>query len=569
MKGFTNSWVWFMWLFLCLVAYSAQTQEVPEPQAFDNSTDEIRFVDSFIREDEAGKKLVLQFSPRVPVYAVVRFKTQNVSEVQWKSKAAQSVTKTYFVDGDTDRLVKAVVGVQAAEGKGILQIWHGTSSSYELGEEKGNELVLRLAGPPALSKVAKVASPVPIPIKQDSRSITLNVKRAPLDKVLRTLASEGQKSLVFGEEVTGFVSVNVRNLNYEDAVDTILRPTKYRAEHTPDATIVRVANDGKSFRVFHIKNVDVNVIKPTITDIAKNGQVTIDPNTNSIFVFDVVDVLSNVERMIATLDQTPQQVEVEAAILDIEDQDSKDIGFDLRGVDIHNGDVSVDFNSQKVSPLDSATSKGFYVGLTWKSVRGILGFLATNSKVHTLARPKVVTLSDKEATIIIGSKIGYKTLLSTNQGTMEQVNFLTVGTQLRITPHITKSGDILMHIKPEISDGQLDAKTNVPVENTTAAENHVLAKDGQTIVIGGLLRQKKEKREDKIPILGDIPLLGLFFKGSTEQTIKSELMILLSPKIVNQQVLNANEAHGSRMLDSINPERVQLKQPPSKNRIAE
>ena len=110
------------------------------------------------------------------------------------------------------------------------------------------------------------------------------------------------------------MSVTLENLPYEQAVDMILRPTGYRAEHAGDITVIRSAKDDKTFHAFKLKYVDVNQILKTVTDIAsKDAQVSADPNTNSIFVTDRVESLRHLELMLTALDEEPRQVEVDTA----------------------------------------------------------------------------------------------------------------------------------------------------------------------------------------------------------------------------------------------------------------
>jgi len=160
--------------------------------------------------------------------------------------------------------------------------------------------------------------------------------------------------------------------------------------------------------------------------------------------------------------------------------------------------------------------KGIFLNLSWQSVSGVLALLSSNNKLNLLARPRVLSVNDQDASVIIGSRLGYKTVTVTTTGTIEDVKFLVVGTQLKIRPHITESGDVLMHINPEVSDGSIDPKTGLPSEKTTTSDTKVIAKDGQTIVMGGLLRDRVEKTVDKIPLLGDLPLFGFFFSGTSE-----------------------------------------------------
>ncbi len=527
----------------------------------ENRSAAANFVQASLESAKEGKKLVIEFDPEVPAYNTYYLAKQKASLITWHSGAARRFYQKFlFAPGDSP-FTRVILQVDPIKGKGMLAIWHRAGSGYSLAKISTRFLVLGVGMntnerflASGLPQTPRMPARVPA---ASSHRITLNVKRSPLDKLLRSLASEAQKSLVFGEEVAGTVNVNLKDMEYERAIDTILRPTKYRAEHMGDVTVIRSAKDGKAFRIFSLKNIDVNNILKSVQDIAKSGQVSIDPHTNSLFVSDQVEVLNAVEGMVEALDRSPQQVDVESAIIDIEDTENKTIGVDVSGAIHTNLGGTQLINSaatagiSTINPTD-VPPQGMFVGLSWNSIQAMLALLQTKDKVNVLARPRVVALNDQEASILIGSKLGYKTTTFSATGqAIENIQFLTVGTILKIKPHITAGGDILMQISPEISDGKIDPTTSIPTETTTSSDTKVLAKDGQTIVIGGLLRTRTEKSENKVPFLGDIPIIGALFRASVDSVVKSEIMILLNPKIVTPEVASISQREGAAVIDRI------------------
>ncbi len=481
-----------------------------------------------------NRKLFFYFLPEAPVYFMRHDPKKGITEFVWKNRSQQVFQQEY--KGEAGDLQKIQVRTQSKNEKGKITVWSGAGYHPQLESQDARTLAL------AFPEVGGNKASAP--------RITLNVKNAPLAKVLRSVAAESKRSLIFGNEVSGNVSANVTNLEYEDAISNILRPTAYRAEHNGEVTIVRSDKAGKALRAFRANYIDVNQILKTVQDvISKDGQISVDTHTNTLFVMDRVDVLSNVESMIKILDHEPRQVEVEAAIVELDSSKSLEMGARLSGP-FSGTEVSGNIRTENLSPIDPNlnSSKGMFVGLSWRSVQGILSILARNGKLSVIAKPRVVALNDQEASILIGSQIGYHTITVTQNGNVEDVKFLTVGTQLKIKPHITQSNDMLLYIRPEISDGSLDPTTRLPSTNTTSSETKVLAKDGQTIVIGGLLRDRLEKKVDKVPILGDIPILGLLFRGSSESMTKSEIVILLSPKIVDKNSSKVSEQLGNSIL---------------------
>jgi len=140
---------------------------------------------------------------------------------------------------------------------------------------------------------------------------------------------------VFGSAVNGNVTVTLQNMPYEQAIDMILRPTGYRAEHAGDVTVIRSAKDDKNFRAFHLMHVDATAVLKQVQDVSsKDAQATVDSNTNTIFVVDRVEALRNLELMMAALDQEPRQVEVEAVIAEVDRENDRQVGVNYAGLRI-------------------------------------------------------------------------------------------------------------------------------------------------------------------------------------------------------------------------------------------
>jgi len=501
------------------------------------------FAGAFLEEKGITKKLILRFTPETPQYQVVHNKENTLSEVRWKSASPQNFQKEFVFTTEKGRGVKkALVIMDGRTNTGTLTLWHDATDSFTFARQNANDLVLVPDDP-----FRRAASTGP-----KAKRVSLNVKGAPLDKVIRSLAAESSKSLVLPSNVTGTVTVSLDGLSYEQAIDLVLRPTTYRAEHMGDVTIVRPASEARTYRSFKVRYVDVSEIVSKIKDIAgKDANITIDPNSNTIFMIDRYEYLKNVEAMLLSIDVEPRLVEVEAAVLQLDRSDALDYGVDWSGI-VKNGVtpsgvVNSPVSTRGLSPVQPGNpqQKGMFVGVSWQSVTGMLSALSSKTRTDVLARPRVVSLSDVEASITLGQRLGFKTTTLSQTGATENVQFLTVGTLLKIKPHITGNNDILMTVKPEVSDGTIDPRTNVPSSTTTASESKVLARNGQTIVLAGLMRDRAEKKTDRIPILGDLPLLGSLFGGTTDSLNKTEIVVLLSPKVVTNEIKEAYDRQGN------------------------
>src|SRR6185369_12202357 len=137
-----------------------------------------------------------------------------------------------------------------------------------------------------------------------------------------------------------------------------------------------------------------------------------------------------------------------------------------------------------------------------------LEFLYATTDAKTLAKPRVTCVNGQMATIQIGAKLGYQTLQQTQTSTLQNVQFLDTGVILKVTPNITQDHQVMLKVKPSVSDGRIDPNTGLPNSNTTEVDTNVLLCDGEAIVLGGLIKEGDNELITKIPILGDIKYIG-------------------------------------------------------------
>ncbi len=170
-------------------------------------------------------------------------------------------------------------------------------------------------------------------------------------------------------------------------------------------------------------------------------------------------------------------------------------------------------------------------------VRGLLTALSSKSRVRVLSSPHVLALNNEEARILVGSEVPFSQ--STRTGLTEVVDrivqFRNVGTQLTIIPRINADGYVSVRLLQEVSaltNQTLEAALNAPIITVREAETSAIVRDGQTIVIGGLIAETQDMFQSGVPILQDIPLLGLAFKRRSNLNSRSELAIFVTPRVV-------------------------------------
>lgn len=279
------------------------------------------------------------------------------------------------------------------------------------------------------------------------------------------------------------------------------------------------------------------IIQETITKGI--GSVKVDTQTNKVIVNDYPEKIIEISRIIKEFDEKIPQVLIESKIVEITLSDEFKMGIDWEYWLKKNVDLKGVFGL-------GATTVGKVVVGTMTTVdetgeyRAVVEALKTIGTTNTLSTPRIAVTNNQEAKILVGTKEPYATQTTvTGEGgtvtTAESITFVDVGIKLYVTPTINKDGFITMKVRPEVSSTGTPYPTargeKIPVVSTTEAETTVTVKDGATIVIAGLMKDKKGKTVDKIPLLGDIPLLGIFFKKTQETITKTELVIFLTPHL--------------------------------------
>ncbi len=280
---------------------------------------------------------------------------------------------------------------------------------------------------------------------------------------------------------------------------------------------------------------------------------------DTLVILDYPEKVAEAEKLVKQLDVRPQQVLVEAAILSANLAEGMKLGVDLNffnGVSLtgstSQGQIgSTDqISTTATTPIAQVAAggpgtpiettgfaaiggSGLRIGVTSRDFAAFITALEESTDTTLLANPKILAVNKQLGQVYIGTKIGYVSQTTQNQtSTTQQVQFLDTGTKLSFIPFISDDGYIRMTIHPKDSSGTLKAD-NIPDETSTELATNIIVKDGQTIVIGGLFRDVTVTSRSQIPLLGDLPLIGAAFRGTTDTVQRQEVIILLTPHIIN------------------------------------
>lgn len=291
---------------------------------------------------------------------------------------------------------------------------------------------------------------------------------------------------------------------------------------------------------------------PSSTQIG-TATVSVDPETRRVFVVTDEETAGYVEEVIKDLDRPTPQVLIKCVFLEATYTKDSDIG--IEGIYRHtvSGSSINQFNGNATAStaFDLATSGGIYQFVSSAGDLDVtLAALAKAGKTEILSRPSILARNNQPATISLGQQVPLitNTRFDNFGNQINSVTYQDVGIILNVTPFITEDDLVEMVVAPQISEltdrsqwvdissGSTNnaAVVKAPVINSRSADTVVVVPDGQTVVIGGLMQNKKLDSTSKVPILGDIPLLGMLFKHKVTSNGKTELMIFLTPHIVKR-----------------------------------
>ncbi|MBI5722766.1 MAG: hypothetical protein HZA50_02325 [Planctomycetes bacterium] len=264
-----------------------------------------------------------------------------------------------------------------------------------------------------------------------------------------------------------------------------------------------------------------------------------DKNTNTLLLSASPRYFKTIEAMIQELDQPPPQVLIQVLLAELALDDNTDLGLDwnmkFNDRNKYYTEVGQNFGAQ----ANYNTIGGFRVAFTSSDLTAFLMALKHLNKLEILSRPQLMTVNNVESQINIGQRVPFITdsRITDNNAVINTIQYQDIGTILKITARIGTDDMVNLAVSPEISDiadstVTINAGTKAIVVNTRKAQTTVSVRDGHTIIIGGLISTKEQAQEDKVPILGDIPLLGLLFRSTKVIKHRAELLIILTPHIV-------------------------------------
>ncbi|WP_345841199.1 type IV pilus secretin PilQ family protein [Shewanella algae] len=418
--------------------------------------------------------------------------------------------------------------------------------------------------------------------KYSGKTLSLNFQNISVRTVLQIIADYNDFNLVTSDTVDGSITLRLDDVPWDQALDLILQTKGLDKRIEGNILMVAPAEElaireenqlknkkkvseelaplySEYLQVNYAKANDIaNLLKGEGSSLlSKRGTVAVDERTNTLLVKDTADILENVHKLIEVLDVPIRQVLIESRMVTVKDDVSEDLGIrwgitdqqgnkgtsgSLEGAqDIANGtipSIGDRLNVNLPAAPSNATSIAFHVAkLADGTVLDLeLSALEQENKGEIIASPRITTSNQKAAYIEQGVEIPYVESASSGAAT---VQFKKAVLSLRVTPQITPDNRVILDL--EITQDSQGKVVQTPLGEAVSIDTQrigtqVLVDNGETIVLGGIYQQNLISRVSKVPVLGDIPLVGFLFRNTSDKNERQELLIFVTPKIVTEEI---------------------------------
>lgn len=376
--------------------------------------------------------------------------------------------------------------------------------------------------------------------------VSLSATDANISEVLKSLADKGGFNIITGPTVSaGRITIQMKDVPVEQAVNLVVRAAGLSYERIGNSILVADAKSlqeetGLSSYIVDLKFADASEVKEALKGLT--DKIEVDRSGNRLVVVTSPRIISEIEEIVSELDKPARQVMLEARIVEVSTDDFKKLGIDWDLLSrqgfmfvegnydsLQGGESSDQIRGLKIFPNTPGTNDIFKLrnfSRVAQVYRVAMDLAIQNGSARVLANPKIATLNGREASMLVGSRIPFvisgTVFAGGGAATSQTVQREEVGVKLAITPLINADGYITTVIRPEVSSviGFKGANDDLPVVATRQATTTVRLKDGGSVIIGGLLSEERTTNTSRLPILGDIPGLGLLFQHTSTQVSK-------------------------------------------------
>ena len=410
--------------------------------------------------------------------------------------------------------------------------------------------------------------------KYVGEKISLDFKDADIKNVFRLLAEVSGKNIIVTDDVNRKVTVRLIEVPWDQAMDLLIDINNLGKEETgnvvristqdrlksdsdksaaakkskeveePLQTAYLTVNYAKVVKGQNDTNTDKDLVEKIKAVLSPRGKVEADQRTNTLIVRDIKSSIEDVQSLIGRIDTRTPQVLIESNLIETTPTFSRALGIQMETL-FNGGRVQSStrfradppFNDASLAFLDRTApvftpANGFSFLYAGNSVAALLSAAETEGNVKIISRPSVVTLNNVQSTIESANVLRIRTSAATvgEAGTLREIR---AGIRLRVTPQVSADGFVLLNIEARSSTLDFGRTVDgIPQENTREATANVLVKDGETVVIGGIMKDTSSNSDSGVPYLKEIPVLGWLFKKASWQKDFEELVVFITPRIM-------------------------------------
>lgn len=371
-----------------------------------------------------------------------------------------------------------------------------------------------------------------VEVEVGANGVRIFADNADAHEVLVKLAKATGLRIMVDDTVRRTVTVNLIDKKPTEALEAIVSAYGLACKLVGTVFMVSegIPKGPSSYLLSEIDAVGTKyVLAPTaksLLPIFLQDHVKTNQEQNSVILSAPPSVLRKFREDISQFDIPAAQIMIDVLMVEFTDSATKEFALSLAAS-----------NAGVQGSIDSSFGEVFYRAISGlpDSFQANLRALVEKGKARVRANPRIATVSGQDASIFIGKQryISTPVVIGGDQWGGRQTNSIDAGVRLRITPWTGGTGDILLDIRPEISVlGAPDPRTGLPDKSTRQANTSVIVRDGETVILGGLVQDETMKTQTKIPVLGDLPLIGQLFRSLDERKLKTEMVVFITPRIL-------------------------------------
>ncbi len=376
---------------------------------------------------------------------------------------------------------------------------------------------------------------------QTEKSITLDVQNADIKTVLRAFSDVANINIVTTKNVSGEVTFHVKNVPWKEAFRALL--DAYSLSYVESKGIITVMTQSEYSKVRDISGLEMKIVpikyssakklKPVLESLlSSRGKIKIEETSNSLVVTDLPENITKIEDFVTKVDKPVEQVSIVAKVVEVDYDAARQLGSMWQATNAEYPGTNTGYVVKNDAQIGGpATTLNLGRIRRTMTLNLQLQSLESESKANILSQPSILIANNQKAEIISGKKIPVVTRdISGNS----VVQFYDAAIKLDVTPHITPDGNIAMNLHPQVSDIAGYSPTGQPIISNQEAKTQLTVKDGETVVIGGVVKSSTKRGNAGFPFLRKIPIINLFFGRNENSKSKVELMIFVTPTIVKE-----------------------------------